>query len=52
MGNLIPEDDVWKHTKGYMKWFYKVSRPIMIAHVAVPDYTAHVPPYEEVIVEQ
>jgi len=35
-----------------MKWFYKVSHPHMIAPEAVPDYTAPVPPYKKVIVEQ
>ena len=51
-GTPVLEDEVWKHSKGYMRWFYKVSHPIMIAPTAIPDYTAHVPPYEEVIVEQ
>jgi len=51
-GNLVPEDEVWRHSKGYMNWFYKLSHPLMISLAAVPHYTTHVPPYEEVIVEQ
>jgi hypothetical protein len=51
-GDPVPKDEGWKHSKGYIKWLYKVSHPIMIVHAAVPNYTAHVPPYEEVIVEQ
>jgi hypothetical protein len=47
----LPEDEGWKHSKGYMKWFYKVSHPILTAPAAIPGYTAPVPPYEEVIVE-
>jgi len=51
-GDPVPEDEVWKHSVGYVKWFYCVSHPIMIAPTAHPDYTTLVPPYEEVIIEQ
>jgi len=51
-GDLVSENRVWKHSKGKMKWFYKVLHPIMIAPAVVPDYIAHVRSYEEVIVEQ
>jgi len=45
------------HTKGYMRWFIRVSHPIVNPPAAIPDYAADapphlVPPYEEVIVEQ
>jgi len=46
MGDPFPEDRVWKHEIGYMKWFYRVSHPIMIAPAPVTYYTAHVAPYE------
>jgi len=45
-GDIVLEDEVSKHSKWYIKWFYHVSP------TAVPDYTAPVPPYKEVIVEQ
>jgi hypothetical protein len=51
-GDPVPEDEVWKHEVWYMKWFYRASHPIMIAHEPVADYTTPVPPYEEVIVDQ
>jgi hypothetical protein len=40
-----------------MRWFVRVSHPIVNPHAAIPDYVAdapprHVPPYEEVLVEQ
>jgi len=35
-----------------MKWYYHVSHPLLTAPAAVPEYTNHVPPYEEFIVEQ
>jgi sarcosine oxidase delta subunit len=45
-GDPVPNDKVWKHEVGCMKWFYHVSHPIMIAAVAVADYTNLAPPYE------
>ena len=44
-GDPIREDEVWKHEIGYMKWFYRVSHPIIIAPAPVADYITHVPPY-------
>jgi len=40
-----------------MRWFIRVSHPIVNPPAAIPDYTAQapprpVPPYEEVLVEQ
>jgi hypothetical protein len=35
-----------------MKWFYRVSHPIMIDPAAVPEYTVLRLVYEDVIVEQ
>jgi hypothetical protein len=35
-----------------MIWFYRVSHPIMSDPGLVVKYTTHVPPYEEVIVQQ
>jgi len=40
-----------------MRWFIRVSHPIVNPPVAIPDYAAQapprpVPPYEEVLVEQ
>jgi len=42
-GDPVPEDEGWRHSKGYMKWFYKVSHPLMIAPAAVPDYIVPFP---------
>jgi len=56
-GHPVPDNQPWAHTKGYMRWFIKVSHPIMNPPAAIPDYVTDgpsrlVPPYEEVIVEQ
>jgi hypothetical protein len=56
-GDLVPDDMSWSHSRGYMRWLYIVSHPIVNPSSAIPNYTADahprpVPPYEEVIVEQ
>ena len=56
-GHPVPDNQSWAHTKGYMRWFVRVTHPIVNPPAAIPDYAAdapprHVPPYEEVIVEQ
>jgi len=56
-GDLVPDNQPWAHTKGYMRWFVRVSHLIVNLHAAIHDYAAAtpprtVPPYEEVIVEQ
>jgi hypothetical protein len=51
-GEPVPECEEWHHSKGYMKWFYHVSYPLMIAPDVVPEYTIRRPVYDEVIVEQ
>jgi len=56
-GHPVPDNQPWAHIKGYMRWFTRVSHPIVNPPAAIPDYATdapprHVPPYEEVIVEQ
>jgi len=57
MGHPVSDNHPWAHTRGYMRWFVRVSHPIVNPHAAIPNYAANapprpVPPYEEVIVEQ
>jgi len=56
-GHPIPDNQSWAHTRGYMRWFVRVSHPIVNPPAAIPDYAADapprpVPPYGVVIVEQ
>ena len=56
-GDLVPDNESWDHSRGYMRWFVRVSHPIVNPPAVIPDYTAAahprlVPPYEEVIVQQ
>jgi len=56
-GDLVPDNEPWSASRGYMRWFIRVTHPIVNPPAAIPNYTvnAHprlVPPYEEVLVEQ
>jgi len=56
-GHPVPDNQPWSYYRGYMRWFVRVSHPILNPPAAIPDYAADppphsVPPYEEVIVEQ
>lgn len=42
----------WMYDEGYIRWFYHVSHPIMSDPTFVVEYTAHICPYEVVIVQQ
>jgi len=53
----VSDNQLWAHTRGHMRWFVRVSNPIVNPPAAIPDYAADAPPrpappYEEVIVEQ
>jgi len=28
-GDLVPDDEPWSHSRGYMIWFYRLSHPIL-----------------------
>jgi len=51
-GGPVMEDEGHKNSKGYMKWFYRVSHPLMIGLDPVLEYTVPRPIFKEVIVEQ
>ena len=56
-GPPVPDNQSWAHTRRYMRWFIRVSHPIVNPPAAILDYAAQapprpVPPYEEVLVEQ
>jgi len=51
-GEPVLEDEGWKHSDGYMKWFYHVSHPFIVGPAPVPEYIVPRSVYKEVIVEQ
>ena len=37
-GHPVPDNQSWAHTKGYMRWFIRVSHPIVNPHAPIPHY--------------
>ncbi|RHN82296.1 hypothetical protein MtrunA17_Chr1g0208431 [Medicago truncatula] len=52
MGEAVPDDEPWKHLDGYMRWFYRVSHPLIVGLAPVPQYVTPRLVYQKVIVEQ
>jgi hypothetical protein len=50
-GEPVPKDKEWMHSNGYIKWFYRVSHPLIAGPAPVPKYIGPRPVYQEVIVE-
>jgi len=53
----VSDNELWAHSWGHMRWFIRVSHPIVNPLAAIPNCTVDspacsVPPYEEVLVEQ
>jgi len=51
-GEPVPKDKEWMHSNGYIKWFYRVSHPLIVSLSPVPESDVPIPVYQEVIVEQ
>jgi hypothetical protein len=43
-GDLVLDNELWAHSRGYMRWFCTVSHPIVNPPTAIPDYTADAHP--------
>jgi hypothetical protein len=42
-GHPVLDNELWAHSKGYMRWFIRLSHPIVNPSAAIPDYTADAP---------
>jgi hypothetical protein len=51
-GEPVPDEESWKHSDGYIKWFYRVSHLLIVGPAPVPEYVAPRHVYQEVIVKQ
>jgi len=51
-GEPVLDDEPWKHLDGYIKWFYRVSHPLIVAPALVPGYVVPRHVYQEILVEQ
>jgi hypothetical protein len=51
-GEPVLDDEPWKHSNGYIKWFYRVSHPLIVCPAPVPEYVVPQPVYQVILVEQ
>ncbi|XP_024632161.1 protein MAIN-LIKE 2-like [Medicago truncatula] len=51
-GRQVPEDEPWKHLETYIRWFYRVSHPLIVNHAPEPDIVMPRPVYQDILVDQ
>jgi hypothetical protein len=48
----IPDDEPWKHSDTYIRWFYRVSHPLIVNPAPEPDIVMARPVYRDILVDQ
>ncbi|KEH42247.1 transmembrane protein, putative [Medicago truncatula] len=48
-GGQISEDEPWKHSGTYIRWFYRVSHPLIVDPAPAPDRVKHAMQIPEVV---
>jgi len=51
-GVRIPDDEEWKHSDGYIKWFYRVCYHLIVSLAPVPEYIAPKPVYRRLLLSR
>jgi len=51
-GAQVSDDEPWKHSYRYIRWFYRVSHPIIVNPPPEPKITVPRPVYQDVLVDQ
>jgi hypothetical protein len=51
-GFQVPDDEPWKHTERYVRWFYRVSHPLIVNPAPEPDIVMPRPVYQDILVDQ
>jgi len=51
-GAQVPDDEPWKHSDRYIRWFYHVSHPFIVNPAPEPDITMSRPVYQDILVDQ
>jgi len=51
-GDKVPDDEPWKHSDRYIRWFYRVSHLIIVNPPPEPEITVPRPVYQDVLVDQ
>jgi len=50
-GHQISDDEPWRHSDRYIRWFYRVSYPITVNPPPEPEITVSRPVYHNVLVD-
>jgi len=51
-GHQVPDDEPWKHLDRYIRWFYRVSHPLIVKPAPEPDIVMPRPVYQDILVNQ
>jgi len=51
-GAHVPDDEPWKHSDRYIRWFYRVSHPLIVNPAPEPDITMPRAVYQDILVDQ
>ena len=51
-GGQVPDDEPCKHSDKYIRWFYRVSHPLIINPAPEPDIVMPRPVYQDILVDQ
>jgi len=51
-GAHVPDDEPWKHSDSYIRWFYRVSHPLIVNPAPEPNIIMLRPVYQDILVDQ
>jgi len=51
-GHQVPDDEPWKHSDRYIRWFYRVSHPLYVNPAPEPDIVMLRHVYQDILVDQ
>jgi hypothetical protein len=51
-GRQVPDDEPWKHSDTYIRWFYRVSHPLIVNPALEPDIVMPRLVYQDILVDQ
>ena len=51
-GAQVPDDEPWKHSDNYIRWFYRVSHPLIVNPDPEPEIVMPRPVYQNILVDQ
>ena len=48
----VPEDELWKHSDRYIRWFYRVSHPLIVNLAPEPEIVMPRLVYQDILFDQ